>query len=180
MLAMLAMLIGITPATAGTGLGLEMRGGPVFLEDATALSAGATLIGGRDAYLSAEGRMTADGGWLARAGAGVDLLGGSPVDFKLGLFAGGVGDGPHTAMQDEVVAGGELALGGEVGRLYGQCRWIVGLGTSALGGVHTEKELTVGVRVVAGLRVYGQYLHLDPGARASSNDAVGVGVAWRL
>ena len=146
---MLPLLALLTAAPAhADGLELQFQGGPMVLEQNTAIAAAARAVGERDAYLSAEGRFDSDGRWMGRAGVGFDVLGRSCMDFKLGLFAGGVGGWEDRTMYRDVVAGTEITLGATGNRLFGQYRWLGGLGDGAVSDLHTENELTVGFRVV--------------------------------
>ncbi len=183
MVLLLAGLLSMPVALAGDGPSLELQGGTLLARDGhTAMTGGVALLGARDSFLTAEGRLAPGGGWLGRVGAGFDLLGGSDLDLRLGLFMGGRGVWPDGQADSQVITGGTLGIGGRLGRLYGQYRWIGGFGATELHSLHTENELTVGFRVVDELRVYGQVLFLDPGdARWGEREqALGLGVAWRL
>lgn len=137
------------------------------------------LVGRKDAYVGIEGRVSADESWTARVGLGFDLLGKSDWDLKLGLFLGGVGVG--WVRDPALVTGAEVAFAARIGRLYGQYRWLAGLGASDAYALelHTEHEFIVGFRIVGQLRVFGQAVYARPGSGEGAT-ALGLGVAFRL
>lgn len=137
------------------------------------------VVGRKDAYVGVEGRVGSDASWTARVGLGFDLLGKSDWDLKLGLFLGGLGDG--WVRDPALVTGTEIGVGARIGRLYGQYRWLFGLGSRHPEAVslHTEQELIVGFRLVKELRVFGQAVFTGASDRPGAT-ALGLGVALRM
>ncbi|MBW1877284.1 MAG: hypothetical protein JRJ84_02885 [Deltaproteobacteria bacterium] len=177
------MLLLITALLAGPALANEdgteihVQAAALRADGARQLAASARLVGEKDAYLGVEARVDPRHCWMGRVGLGFDVLGGGKWDLKLGLFLGGTGNGLER--DGGFITGTEVALGAEIGRLYGQYRWLGGIGGSDLAQLHSENDLTVGFRVIDELRVYGQVIR----ARGGSFDerrAMGLGVAWRF
>lgn len=163
---------------------VELRAGPMFAAGAPTLAAGARVVGDKDAWIGVEGRVGRDAGWIGRADAGVDLLGRSPLDLQVGAYVGGTGGG--LALNPGLSVGGELAAGVTVWRLDARYRLVRGLNLSRLSddvsqrhfsGFDAEDEVTVGVRLVDTLRVYGQYLRAVPATDAAWQ-AIGGGVSF--
>lgn len=171
---LLTLLFAASPAQAAT------FGGEASLQASTqtlALDGRARVEGEKDAYVSAAARYFTDGEWIGRVGAGVDLLGkGDVVDLKLGLTAGGVGYGKDRPGLGTV--GGELQLGVHLGPVYGSLRHMdgfVGPFTARL----TEDEVRVGAVLPADIRLYGQFVDLNPGDDVHRG-LVGVGLEFSL
>ncbi len=168
----------LTPlALAGDDAHVQLQAGPVLQADQFNLGASARFVRKKDSYIGLEGRASPEGQWTGRAGAGVDLLGNSALDLKVGLFVGGTGSGQTG--HAETVYGTELAAGMSLGRLYGQYRLLAGLGEGQLAELHTENELTLGIRVKDEVRLYGQFLTLNPGLDHTET-AMALGLQFRI
>jgi len=177
------MLVLITALLAGPALAnddgaeIHLQAASLRAEDGRQLAASARLVGEEDAYLGVEARVDGRHCWMGRVGLGFDVLGGGKWDLKLGLFLGGTGNGLER--NSAFITGTEVALGAEIGRLYGQYRWLGGLGGSDLARLHSENALTVGFRIVDEFRVYGEVIHAR-GTAFHDRRAMGLGVAWRF
>jgi hypothetical protein len=117
-------------------------------------------VGEKDAWLGVEGRATADGRWMARGGVGFDVLGASPLDVRLGLVLGGVG---QAHQYGGAAIGSDVAVGATFDRLYGHVRWVQAIGPQGPGWLR-ETETLVGWRLAGDLRVFGAFYHRDESA----------------
>ena len=166
---------------------LQLRYGLQFLPDAPAHHLYARLNGKKDAYLGAEVRYMplSDMLWATRAGAGFDIFGKGGFDLTLGLWVGAAGqwdvreeDGP--TLLSTPIAGTEIGLGLDLGRVFGKYRWLGGIGGGPIDDLLTENELTIGFDVFRGLQIFGQYLRLNPGREDRRQHGLGVGVQATL
>ncbi len=183
MLVLLAALIAAPALADDDAVDLDreahvaLSAGPVFTADRGNMYLSARAVRENDAYFGVEGRYAPGGHWVGRGGAGLDLLGGSKADLKLGLFLGGTGNGPDA--NAESVFGTEVSFGLNAGSVFARYRLLAGLGSSDLAKLHSENELMLGFDLVESLRIYGQLLVIDPTAD-SSETAAGLGVSVRF
>lgn len=138
---------------------------------------GLRSVGQKDAYLGVEARITTDGVWMGRAGLGFDVLGKSPLDLKLGLFAGSTGfEDLNQGYALRPQFGSDISIGGEMGRLYGHARWLHGF-TSTVGWMN-ETQLLAGYRIVGQTRLFGEYLAYNTDCCGRGGFGVGVDVSF--
>lgn len=171
------MLLLVPLAQAHDGGEVHVQAAKLRCGSVPMVSGSVRAVGDKDAYIGVEARVAPDERWIGRAGIGFDVLGGGDWDLKLGLFLGGIGTGLER--ERALITGTEVALGAKIGRLYGQYRWLGGLGTSRLAALHTEHELTVGVRLIDEFRVFGQLIRSDLRGREPDRGA-GLGLAYRF
>lgn len=153
---------------------IQIQGGAFRTDHGPRLAGSVRAFGQRDAYVGVEGRLDPHQQWVGRVGAGFDVLGGGKWDLRLGLFIGGAGTAFR--QESEFIAGTELATAARVGRLYGQWRWLLGLGHSAQAALHSENEFTLGFHVVDEVRLQGQAI-LSHASNIGPGAALGLGVA---
>ncbi len=164
---------------------VQLRYAAQYLGQQPAHHAYARLVGRKDAYIGAEVRWMPANEivWAGRAGAGFDVFGKSKLDLTFGLWLGGMGVWDQSiqraVIQHGPVAGTEVALGTEVGRVFAKYRWLGGWGIDRVSRYLTENELTIGYRVLPALQVLGQYLVLDAD-RAQHQHGVGLGLQATL
>lgn len=130
-------------------------------QDGLVSGVGARLDGG-SAFLSMDARGAAEGNWIGRATAGLDLLGSDRVDLTLGLFLGTVGNWGDPSIQMAGTAGFEFGLGANVGPLHARYRHADGF-RGPLESRLTENEVRLGYRMFDTVEVFGQYINFNPG-----------------
>ena len=137
------------------------------------LSARAT--GRRGGWLGLEGRWTGDGRWNGRISTGIDVLGKSPWDVRIGLFMGHVGAW-ESRDYHYLAIGTDLAVAANLGRIGGEYRFIGGKRPNAPG-LRTEHDISVSFRLLSELRIHGHWLAMtdEPGR---INSGVGLGASW--
>ncbi len=95
MLMLLAALLAVPDAEANEEpeAHIQLQAGSFFAADSPEFAVSLRAIGKKDAYIGVEGRFDGTGDWTGRVGAGIDVLGKSNFDLKVGLFMGGIGAG---------------------------------------------------------------------------------------
>ncbi|MBN2801132.1 MAG: hypothetical protein JXX28_18480 [Deltaproteobacteria bacterium] len=178
---MLTLLLALSVAQADEGLRLQLQGGAVLNGAQPAASLAAALEGHRDARVYAEARAAGSGAALVRTGIGVDLLGGSDLDVRIGLFAGGKGVWTAQTLDPTWITGGELTAGARLGRVEGSLRWLGGFGDGSLSALHTETQAQLAFRVLGTSVLYGRVLRAT-GSTALPSDQVALelGLRWTL
>jgi len=163
LLATVALADDAAPADRNTQFQFQIA--QQFLPESPAFHLSGRMIGERDGWLGAETRYAPTEEWMGRVSGGIDLFGGSNWDAQFGAFIGAAGtyDPEGFRMSYRPQAGGEIAVAGEMGWLYGRYRWLFGFGAEPLDRMLTENELSVGLHPVEPVRVFGQYLWLGQG-----------------
>lgn len=147
------------------------------------LGLAARAEGERDAWLGLEGRFSGDGRWLARGSLGFDVLGASPLDLHIGLFAAGLGSfdevhGPYEVTTGPAV-GTDISVGASFNRLHGYIRWLNGLAAAEEQTWIVETEYRVGYRIVGDWRVFANFLQVkDTGCCRRDGFGFGVDVSF--
>jgi hypothetical protein len=150
---MFALLLALAaPAQADDDrLDIELHAGVLARPELGYAAGNARLLGRRDAFLEVDGRLGPDGGWLGRAGIGVDVLGGGRWHLQPGVYLGGAGRGAF--LSPAIFAGPQLGWGFDNTRVYARAS---GFLAPTPQGLYGERSFTLGFRVVDEWRVYGR------------------------
>lgn len=174
-----AAALAAEPAMPASELDWHVEASSQLMPDTVALDLRARADGRRDGYVLAAVRVDPTGGWIGRAGVGIDVFGaGDGMDLKLGLFLGGVGDLAVPTRMGRPTAGGEVQFGLRFGRVFGHIRHMHGF-AGPFEDMLTEDELRVGFFFSDQLSAHLQLVATNPGVEIWSGGAGG-GVEYRF